>query len=318
MKKTFDVAGQLVVLAAVSLFCAPAFAEGVNGGCWAGYGMLSGDVTYQVGGRSSTHPYNYRFPLSELKWPMKVSCLAIGQELNIAKDCEVSAELTKSFTSLSGKMEDSDWTDPNISELKTIYSTSDADLNSFTADIDFRWWDPVKKIGKTLFSCGAGAGFLFEQLDWKASNLDQYLPPSPNTPHIIRSGIAGTFTNTADIPYIQLLAKIEKPNSVSLMLRLGYSPAASIYEIDNHLLRQIYSTTSLSGSAYKGSLVLKYFFSPKWWLMFKGDWLSYDISGVQNSFVYGNVNNDLGDSWEIEQKTFTNQYLMSLSLGMRF
>ena len=308
----------LIIIAAVSLWCASAFAEGMNGGFWAGYGMMSGDITYQIGGHSTNPTADYWFPLSELKWPMNVSVLAVGQEVTMSKHWEGYGELTKNFSSPAGKMEDSDWTNSLNTKQKTIFSTSDADLNSFTADIDFRYWEPLDPLNDTVLAYGIGGGFMFEQLDWKVSNVDQYNPSVPNSTHYIQKGIVGTFSNTANIPYLEFLAKIEQTNTVSLLLRFGYSPVASINSIDDHLLRQIYSTTSLNGNAYKGSLLIKYFLSPKWYLMFKGDVLTYDITGVQSSFVYGNINNDQGDSWTIQQRTVSTQYLLSVYAGMRF
>ena len=319
METLFSPRHLLLALAAAFFFSAPASAEGMNGDFWAGYGLLSGNVTYQIGGHSTTNPpADYWFPLSELKWPMNVTVLAVGQEVYMSKHWEAYGEMTKNFASFSGKMEDSDWTDPFNTQLKTIYSTSDADLNSFTADIDFRYWEPTDKIDETVLAYGIGCGFMFEQLDWKVSNLDQYVPPIPNSPHYIQKGLVGTFSNTANIPYLEFLAKIEETDVVTLLFRFGYSPIASIYNVDDHLLRQINSTTDLHGSAYKGSMLLKYFFSPKWFMMFKGDLLTYDIKGVQNSFVYGDVDNDQGDSWTIEQRTFSTQYMLSVSAGMKF
>jgi outer membrane protease len=279
---------------------------------------MSGDVTYQIGGHftSPQGSYDYWFPLSELKWPLNVTVGMVGGSVPLSSDWEASAELSKSLQTAAGKMQDSDWTDGNNPQLKTIYSESSAVLQSFTGDADLRYWASQQTYDDLTLGFALGGGWLYEHFSWDARDLDQWYPQNPEQGHDLVAGLIGTYATTVNMPYFEAAAKFEARDVLSLLLRFCYSPVAAVDDKDDHILRQIAATANLQGNAYKLSLEGRYAFSPRYFLAVRGDMLSFDLKGVESNVVYGGA--DQGDTWSIEHRIISIQYLLSLTAGVRF
>ena len=320
----------IYMAASIAIFLAvvpPARAsdEFSNGSFWAGPGVLSGDITYGIGGNfTSPQPgssYTYPYPLSKLEWPLNVKVMTLGAMIPVSGNIELSSELSKNFTTSAGKMKDSDY-DAGGSGYLVVYSESDSDVQAITADTVLRCWLFQSKADDITMGFGIGGGLFYEQFDWSASNVSQSDLTSPGSAPVVQSGLIGTYHLDASIPYLEIAGKIEQTGSTAVILRFGYSPFALVNDFDNHLLRQISAATSLHGDAYKISLMGKYDIASGWFVMAKGDLLSFDIKGNENDFVYGNADasngNYQGDTWTIEHETMSTQYLLSLNIGRRF
>jgi outer membrane protease len=173
---------------------------------------------------------------------------------------------------------------------------------------------------------GVGAAYLYENLNWKLSNLDQtnYFDNNNhllNTPaKTTQPGIIGTYETTTSMPYIEIVAG-EQTDSFSVLLSLGYSPCAQISDVDNHILRQIYATTNLIGGAYKICAQTKYDITENLFLMAKWDWINFDLTGTENDLTYGNVdypNDSQGHTWTIDHEISSTQSTLSFSFGAKF
>ena len=296
-----------------------------NGSFWFGTGILSGDVTYGIGGNFiSPQPgsaYTYPFPISKLQWPINVNVVTVGAAIPVSNNLELSSDFSKNITTYSGKMKDSDYDTGGSGDL-TTYSESDADVQAITADTVLRYWLFQSKADDITMQFGIGGGLYYEQFDWAASNVSQSDLTSPGSALIVQSGLIGTYHLDSSLPYIEVAGKIEQTDSMSIMLRFGYSPFASVNDFDNHLLRQISANANLHGDAYKISLQGKYDIASGWFIMAKGDLMSFDIRGNESDYVYGSADaangNNQGDSWTIEHETMSTQYCISFSVGRRF
>ena len=301
------------------------YGDDLNGYMWGGIGILSGDVTYQIGGQitspqpggSGTAP----FPISKLKWPLNVTVATLGKTIPLSNDLEICSIFSKNITTYSGKMQDSDY-DTMGSGALTTYSQSDADVQAITADTVLRCWLFQEKADNLSTKFGIGGGWFYEQLNWTASNVSQSDLTDPGSPPYVQNGLIGTYNVTSSMPFIELATEIEQSDSFLVLLRFGYSPFASVSDWDDHLLRQISATADLHGTAYKISLDGRYYFAPNWFLMASGDMIDFDIKGIENDYVYGNADNAdgnyQGDSWTIEHETSSTQYFVSFNVGKRF
>lgn len=296
-----------------------------NGSFWVGPGTLSGNVTYGIGGNfSSPQPGSsgtYPFPLSKLEWPLNINVINFGGVIPVSSNIELSSAFCKNITTLAGKMKDSDY-DVYGSGALVTYSESDSDLQAITADMSLRCWLFQSKADDITMGFGLGGGLFYEQFDWAASNVSQSDLTSPGSSPVVQGGIVGTYHVDASVPYLEIAGKIEQTDTMSLMLSFGYSPYALVNDFDNHLLRQITANASLRGDAYKISFQGQYVIASGWFVMAKGDLLSFDIRGNENDYVYGSADaangNNQGDTWTIEHEATSTQYIVSLSVGRHF
>jgi len=302
-----------------------AYGENTNGDFWSGIGVLSGDVTYRIGGNfTSPQPGSsavYPFPLSKLEWPLNVTVMTFGADIPLYPGLELCTGFSKNVTTFSGKVKDSDYDSAGSGTL-VIYSESDSDVQAITSDTVLRYWLLQDKQDDLVMGFGVGAGWIYEQFNWTASNIVQSDLTGPVALTAAQSGLVGTYYVATSIPYLELAGKIEQTNSLSVLFSFGYSPFAAVNDWDNHLLRQISATSSLNGGAFKLSLKGKYDFAPNWFLTGRGDLLSFDMKGIENDLVYGNADNASGnfqgDTWTIEHETSSTQYLFSFNVGRKF
>jgi outer membrane protease len=312
-------------------FTANAFSEDNTTGrkgysCWAGMGMFSGDVTYQIG-KNYVEParnidVNLPFPVSKLEFPLNVNIVKIGNEFTVSDKIDIRGELGRNITTGAGKQQDTDYS--FVSRQPTLaYSSNDADVQIVTLDIGFRYWAAKQDIDTMRIKCGIGLAYLYENFNWRLSNLDQtnyfsfttsgnLLLNNPPTKSA-QKGIIGTYQTTTNMPYIEL-ALVEESGPFSGLLSIGYSPFARISDEDNHILRQIYSTTDVTGDAYKIGVQAKYDITGRFFVMGKWDWVSFKLMGTETDIVYDGSDASWTEGHEISS-THSN---LSLSFGARF
>jgi outer membrane protease len=153
-----------MLAAGVAAEPAPTDAKFLNGRLWGGLGVMSGDVTYQIGGHATNPSVDYWFPLSELRWPLGVTVLTLGAELPLSANLDACAAVAKNISTGAGKMKDSDWLNGADPSQKTIYSESDTALQSFTADVDLRGWVARGTVsGGVTNGFAVGGGLLYQR-----------------------------------------------------------------------------------------------------------------------------------------------------------
>lgn len=126
----------------------------------AGMGVMSGDTTYEIGGEfSGSFAYTYRFPISELKFPLDVYMASAHGTLNFQDRWSIHVNGKKNITDDAGKLEDSDWgiwyeegCPYCSSDSLDIFSESDAELDALIIDIDFHFWVYKKVFEKSDLS----------------------------------------------------------------------------------------------------------------------------------------------------------------------
>jgi hypothetical protein len=152
-----------------------------HGRIWVGLGYLTGDVTYQIGGKfrgtfggQITQGKNH-FPISELKWPLDMLMFTVGGELRFLKKREIRIAFSKNLTDQPGKMGDTDWeTDLEQPHDKTIFGTSDTAFSGYILDLGVRYWLLEKRVNQDFaWAIAPGVGLLYQEFSWDGSNLIQ-------------------------------------------------------------------------------------------------------------------------------------------------
>ena len=293
--------------------------------CWTGAGIYTGNVTYQIGGHfvvPSRHIDEVDpFPLSKLQFPLNVTMVTFGNEFTFNKNFEIRGEITKNISTGAGQEMDTDYIWMPGPVVQT-YSASDADVQAITTDVGFRYWVARQNTDELHLKLGLGFAYLYEHFEWRLSNLDQfdyyYSSGFPYVPTLetVQSGLIGTYETTTNMPYLEVASEFEQTDAFSLLISLGYSPIAQISDEDNHILRQIVSTTNVIGSAYKIGVQAKYNLSKNWILMGKWDWINYDLTGTENDLVYGGA--DTGVTFTEGHEISSTQSIFTLSLATKF
>lgn len=285
---------------------------------WGGLGALSGDVTYQIGGAfaDASGPGQVNSPLSELKWPLDVMTATVGGTVNIVKFWEVNAQWTAGYSGNAGLLQDSDWEDPAHPSQKTTASLSDTDFDGFSTDVGLRCW-ALNWVwdAQTGTAIGLGAGWILQDFNWKASNLDQWSPSDPGAPHEIVPGRVGTYKVNASMPYVEVACETRMP-WVSLFGSLGFSPDAQIKDEDDHAIRSILAKTDASGTAVKLALQGRFDYNQYVFGLIRGDFIAYNVDGTEHDFVYGGP--DAGDSWSIHHDISSIQDNFTIAVGVKF
>jgi len=288
-----------VLALSLSLFCSNAWAEESEKSASirkdfeinldAGVSKHFGFTKYQIGGlwTGVDGIYPYWFPISELKFPVDTWMFNGNLSINIFKILTVESNVKKSFVPKSGKMKDSDWTLPG---LRTILSESDNRVKAITSDSD---------ILVTLFSIGpfslrAGVGFLYQNFDFRCSNVVQ-VDSSGFYPSAIALGGKGlTYKLEYYIPYAEIQPVFSFMDD-KLMFTPGfkYSPYNRAKDVDDHILRGKLNKGSAKGNkTFIGLFNMKYMFDSRIYFTAGADYL-YLITkkGYQKQYYYYSLYN---------------------------
>ena len=282
---------------------------------WSGVGYWSGDVTYRIGNTVKLpdgSEFDYWFPLSELEWPINVVMASVGGDVTYAETIEARGAFSISVNDPTDKMKDSDWEYPGI---KTIYSESDAELNAWSVDAGIRWWFLGKQKENFTWGLGVGGGYLYQYMDWAASNLDQWYPTEPWIPHDRVSGVVGKYKASLHMPYPEVSGKIGL-GGFSLEVSFGYAPYVAVNDEDDHVLRYIKANTDATGTGWKLGGVARYDFEFGLFLAGRVDVLDFETDGSEKNYIYAGP--DQGYSWEIYHEITSKQISGILTVGYQF
>jgi len=302
--------------------------EGRGFDLWLGAGRMSGDSTYTIGGTVSDilGTFEVQWPLSELKWPLDVWMVSAGAGATFNR-FSFEGEVRKNITSGAGSMEDSDW---GIYWLETgdpffrpdtldIFSTSDADLSALIFNIKGRYWF----MKKAKVALAAGAGWLYQNFDYEADNVNQYSPSAADTyfltfdPFATRhAGVALTYEVTYNIPYLEVAVDWSVGEKFTLLAFLGYSPFAQADDVDDHILGMSLSEGACDGNAFLFGLDGRFDITGRWFVNAGVDYLSVNTSGTQTQTVYGGE--FAGAAAKIDQEITTSQIHVFVGGGVGF
>lgn len=315
---------------------APAAQEGVSFDISPRIGGLYGNTTYQIGGFfNSPEGSGYTMsPLSELKFPLDVEIvnLAAGFRAGfpyhgrsgparfgwaLALEGEYGWNLTKD----AGTMQDSDWTEPEFPDFKTIYSESDAELKASVWDVRARFY-PVEGKGTFLgWRVGLGGGYLHQQFDYDVSNVSQWsIYPEYNGWY---DGKVLTYEVTYEIPYAEIAAGMTfgegRTISGAVDARFAYSPWAHASDRDDHILRSKLSEGSCDGDAVIFTLRGRLTFYQHYFATLGVTGIAIDTKGTQTQTQYADTDEgQAGLIGTIDQKIFSEQTVIDIGLGFAF
>jgi hypothetical protein len=298
---------------------------------WGELGYTGGDVTYQIGGHvvDNTGTYDIYFPISELRWPITVPVATIGADLSLTDNLLIYGTFLTNLQRFSGKMKDLDWEYQYWSV--STYSESNSNINQFNTDIGIEYWINDKNrpnANSTVIdfqhpTYGIGAGLMFQDYKWEASDAEQWNPLFEQYgyyfPHIILPGPVGTYKAAIQFYYAELIARVK--NDILLFeASFGYSPLAIVDDEDDHLLRGKRSKGHTTGYGFKMNLNGRYDISRTFFLTASGYYLYIQTQGTSNNLVYAQLDPYLtvGEQWAIDEKVVSGQWKVSLGAGVRF
>ena len=276
-----------------------------------GIGRLSGDSTYQIGGRYNNPSGNgtYHFPISKLEFPLDVWLISAEESKEFVKNVTVSVSAKKNYTCDAGKMEDSDWLTPANPSQLDVYSQSDAYLDVLQLGIHVS----CKFFEAPHWSFTAGVGYWYQNLDYECKLIKQWSPSGLSGYNYTGTGSVDlTYEVTYSIPYVEIGTQYTFNNKWSLDTSLGYSPIVHAEDLDVHVLRAKVSEGDCDGNAILFSLKGRYAVSPNWFLALQLDYTYIKTDGRQKQYTDG--------AWSatIDQKITSEQLFGVLSAGYAF
>lgn len=218
----------------------------------------SGFVAYQIGGYISDGQNLGRlhFPVSELRFPLKVYMAQVQIIAPIGKAWAFSVDIAGNGTGTAGTLEDRDWGVRYLEnpasgaspDTLDVYSESRAELTAIEAKIQFekmagRYTDPVTGLS---WSGYYGFGLAFQDYDYRALDITQYYPSTNRTPDAV-SGLVLTYHYRQFTPLVQVRIEPDMPRDFRLGLALSGSPLVRIDDEDNHVIRNKTSKGATTG-----------------------------------------------------------------------
>ena len=260
-------------------FCAmPSFGRAQNGEYVRRLGVdvelglerFYGYTLYQIGGKvvdpvGGAERFSHT-PISQLKFPIDVYMASLSLRFNIAEKFSLGFQIKNNnlngalkFNTYSGKMKDTDWGfyyldteryPTNISwaipDTIDIYSTSDTKLSALILNGDFLY----QMVKTNRFSLRFGVGFLYQNLDFTITNLNQWYPSYPlyavnivsTYPPLYglpygRSGKVLTYQIRYFFPYLKLASSVNVTDRLSVSPSIEYSPLVRAKDRDDHILQ---------------------------------------------------------------------------------
>ncbi|NCC49826.1 MAG: omptin family outer membrane protease [Spartobacteria bacterium] len=281
---------------------------------WGGIGAWAGDVTYRIGGTvkyADGQELEVNDPLSKLKWPLGVAMLSLGWKSCIFEDrFELFQDLTMNISDPSGKMENSDWPNPDNPNKKYIYSESDTELQAYAIDTGMRIWIMHINLGEQgSINIGSGIGVLFQDMHWKTTSTEQW---ESGYRESIKFENAGTYTAKMMMLYLVLAGKMNL-KSFRLMSELGVAPWMEAKDDDDHKLRYKTSKTDAKGYGIKGRVEGRYYIIEDLFVNAEMKALYYKADGTQKSYFY--AGESVGNYHEIDHTIESRQFIASLGIG---
>lgn len=322
---TFNHPINLFVAACCLLFISLSPAEARISGS-VGTGYLAGDTQYQIGGKviEAGGASEIHFPLSELKFPLDAFMVKGTVTVDFAERWAIMASASTNISDDTGKMEDSDWGIWNSPGTLDIFSESDTKMDALLLEgkVTYRLYEgyygqhSVNRMADSniRFIYYAGLGYKYQKFDFDVSNVDQWYPSSPSTPHDRASGLVGTYEAEYQIPYLELSMEMKVKEKFLLEIGLAYAPWVDFQDEDQHLLRDLeaFSDHDWDGDAMFVRLKGRYNFSRHWYLEADFEAMKIESEGRSDTYLSG--------AWDhsIENEIESEQYSAYLSLGASF
>jgi len=293
----------VLVLAAISV---PGAAQSHHWDVNVGVGPMRGHTTYQIGGtvRMAEDVEELWFPISELEFPINVLQASADTSLMLGKNKRLVVSLggTINATSDAGKMEDSDWTTSWNPNQLDIYSESDAELDMLmlNADILYRF------LRTKLFSLGAGAGFLYQELNYECFDFVQWYPSSPWWGYDYGNGLGIIYDITYYVPYMQVRADMSLlKERLQIGVNVAVVPYLTAEDYDDHVLRDITSDGDYDGGGAMGSLEATFHFARHWFVEGRLEGRVFSADGTQKTYVNDEWSHDIDAEVTSGQGSFT-------------
>lgn len=274
-----------------------------------GAGLLSGDTTYQIGGKtvySDGNSETIHFPLSELEFPINTYMLSISSTIEFSPHLSGSLGIKRSIHDESGKLKDSDWgvyhigglfrhdnssCSPSVCTADSLdyYSESDASLDAYIFDINLRYKVMHKRSKKATLDLFAVLGYRYENFNYKVSNLDQWNPSFEDyigfdIGHEYISGTVLTYDISYNIFYAEAGASLELLDRIAIDAGIGYSPLVFVEDRDHHTIRDKISRGDLDGYAIFYSLNLTSQLIGNWFSTIIVNYTRIETEGKQNQY----------------------------------
>jgi len=289
----------------------------------AGAGMMTGDTTYQIGGRADysdgTRDY-LRFPISELKFPLDVFMASFDVTAEYKNKWILGMGAKKNITHDAGKLEDSDWGIYYLNGCWTcsagsldIYSESDASLDALIIEINMRY----RFYTGSKWSFFTGLGNRYEKYTFDVGNLEQWYPSGDtymgyDTSPVTVDGQVLKYAISYNIPYIEVGTSIRSGSRFILESRWGFSLYVRVEDKDNHILRDKVSEGDLLGFAGLLSLEGRYHYTKHLFSTLSISYRHVYAEGTQEQYFGGK------SYAEIDQEIESHQGLLFLRAGYVF
>jgi outer membrane protease len=291
------------------------------GRIWVSLGYLTGDVTYQIGGKfrgtfgGQVASGKYHFPLSELKWPLDMLMWTVGGELRFLKKGELRVAFSKNLTDRPGKMGDTDWEeDLSTPHAKTTFGTSDTAFSGYILDLGVRYWLLEKQVNQDFaWAVAPGLGLLYQEFSWDGSNLHQ--ADLFTGEQIWQAGPVIAYKFNLLMPLLDIAGKLTYKR-LSFLASFAYSPKLITKDKDFHLLRDKFIKTKAYGNGFKLGWEGRYALSRHWFLHLSGDWLWLRANNMDENWqTFGNI---VGNTWSIEHRITSTQLSIRGGVGFKF
>jgi hypothetical protein len=291
----------------------------------AGIDKMSGNTTYQIGGKVDTPEGSgyQRFPTSELEFPLNVYMYTIEGNAKLFENWKIDCNYSWNIGKDAGKMKDSDWgiwyydldgwPDPDSLD---IYSKTDAELKARITDANISYMFLRIRSSNLISFLYVGAGYLYQTFDFKVRNLDQWYPSMNDYAgydigHDRVSGLVGTYKVTTKIPYFALSLEMNYREILYIDMSLGYSPFVKVNDEDHHLLREppIVSKAKCEGDAKLFSIGVRCFMPRIVFVKIKYEFSSVNTDGREKAWEGGVY------SYTIDQKSFSKRMNYGIAIG---
>jgi outer membrane protease len=163
-----------------------------------------------------------------------------------------------------------------------------------------------------------GAGYRHLDYAWEAGDGVQSYPSDPSAPDDALEGLGIAYDLEVRMPCVEIGARwAGGPWNVEL--RGGFSPFVQAEDRDDHVAREILSTTDADGTGGFADLAVRYTFAERWSVEARGTVLGFSVEGPSKNLVYGSADPEMvpGEEWTIDEEIESTQYGASMGIACR-
>jgi len=298
----------------------------------AGVGLISGFTKYHISFEDDVwlldHGTRYQYyGESELKFPLSNSIWSTGLVAGFkhpddsSKDSlRFSLNWAANISEDAGAMKDSDWLSAAydlhyngvIHDGLDIYSESASSLSAAAVDFNARYYFWLKRFG-----VGPLVGFRWQKLKYQMTDLSQVGYGGYSDWGATWAGQVGYYEVEYVVPYFGVSAQAAVTPALSVGLSVGYAPAATADDLDRHLLRDLQSTSSCSGTAQIIGVNAAWKFKESWTLSLDYEYFALTADGTQHDYDAETGYEYIYDN-SIDDKIKTSQNTLKAGLTYRF